>query len=65
MILGCLWEVTDRDIDKLTESMLTMPRERTQNVFSRLKESKKKCRMKYLNGSAVAIYGIPHYFFCE
>lgn len=45
-ILGCLWDVTDHDLDEIS-----------RGVLERGKVDKSVCRLKYLNGAAVVVYG--------
>jgi separase len=58
LVLGCLWEVTDRDIDrfsiKVMESMKN--KECLGSIVSRLRS---EFKMRYLNGAAVVVYGAP------
>ncbi|BGP15795.1 separin protein [Rhodosporidiobolus nylandii] len=78
MVAGCpalvanLWDVTDKDIDKLAFAVLrktgvappesgelkTPPLSLTAAVAS----SRDVCNLRYLNGAAVVVYGIPVWF---
>lgn len=72
LVLGNLWDVTDKDIDRLTQRMFELiglvpnPEndtsiEMTSNlsVPEALVESRHQCHLKYLNGSAPVLYGLP------
>lgn len=73
MIAGCpmlvanLWDVTDRDIDIFSESMLekwgvlssTNACLKSMTISNAVTESRERCNLKYLNGAAPVIYGIP------
>jgi separase len=64
-VVGNLWDVTDRDIDRLTETFLQSwlnKSEKNQNICEHLIKSRSACKMSHLNGSAPVIYGLPVYF---
>ncbi|KAH9171315.1 peptidase family C50-domain-containing protein [Lactarius sanguifluus] len=82
MLAGCptlianLWDVTDRDIDKLTqavfdhlhltpEALRKKPDDRTEtpgtSIVKALAEARGACKLKYLTGAAPVVYGIPFY----
>ena len=69
-----LWDVTDRDIDKFSQSVfdrinLTADRvkgwrpttEGGTSIVSAVAESREVCKLKYLTGAAPVVYGIPFY----
>lgn len=63
LILANLWDVTDRDIDKLTEALLKdldlsqRPRKiASMEVVDSLERSRAVCLLKLLNGAAPIIY---------
>ena len=66
-VVGNLWDVTDRDIDRLTENFLdSWLKETDENKSSKdslicthLNKSRQACKMIYLNGSAPIVYGLP------
>ncbi len=64
--MGNLWDVTDKDIDHLTEIFLDgWLRENETNLSSmctNLNKARNECKMNFLNGSAPIIYGLPMYF---
>lgn len=73
--MGNLWDVTDRDIDRLTEeflqSWLSSDNQATSNkndknevnlannICIHLIKARNACKMSHLNGSAPVIYGLP------
>lgn len=81
MLAGCptlianLWDVTDRDIDKLTQAVFDAARltsealrekpDRTgtagTSIVKALAEARGVCKLKYLTGAAPVVYGIPFY----
>ncbi|KAH8987879.1 peptidase family C50-domain-containing protein [Lactarius akahatsu] len=81
MLAGCptlianLWDVTDRDIDKLTQAVfdhlhltpeaLRKKPDRTEtagtSIVKALAEARGACKLKYLTGAAPVVYGIPFY----
>ncbi|SCV67820.1 BQ2448_5431 [Microbotryum intermedium] len=82
MIAGCpslvanLWDVTDKDIDTLTENVFKLVglnadesaksiKERTTtklNLSQAIAQSRQVCNLRYLNGAAVVNYGLPVWF---
>ena len=67
-----LWDVTDRDIDKLSvkilQDWLLANSEDRDNLSPRhpslakvLQDSRSVCKLKYLNGHAAICYGLPLY----
>ena len=71
--LGCLWNVTDRDIDRFAERFLkhtfkTYDQvdenknnciEKCSSITKAVALSRSVCKLKYLNGSAPVIRGLP------
>jgi len=73
-VLANLWDVTDKDIDKFTKEVfekwgLTNRNKSKSSASTRGKkslveavtEARNACVMKYLNGAAPVVYGIPAY----
>jgi separase len=70
-----LWDVTDKDIDKLSQSVLDklhltgkemnqLTEKRSRNPVSlvaAVAQSRDSCKLKYLTGAAPVVYGIPFY----
>eukprot|EP00977_Amphora_coffeiformis_P009240 scaffold2102_cov161-Amphora_coffeaeformis.AAC.24 len=57
-VIGNLWDVTDRDIDRFAMDLL----DRFyggQDMATSLAHARSKCKMKFLNGYAPVYYGIP------
>ncbi|KAF8075942.1 cysteine peptidase C50 [Lyophyllum atratum] len=79
MLAGCpclvanLWDVTDRDIDKFSQTVfdkLGMTASGTSHwgrqdgqvsVVDAVGQSRNSCKLKYLTGAAPIVYGIPFY----
>ncbi|KZO95424.1 hypothetical protein CALVIDRAFT_599208 [Calocera viscosa TUFC12733] len=80
MLAGCpnvvatLWDVTDRDIDRFSDSVFkkmrldrthveawTATRPSGTSVVAAVAQSRDVCKLKYLNGAAPVVYGIPYY----
>ena len=66
MVLGNLWDVTDKDIDLFTISLfeklnIVNKKEGAKNerVDVACRESRNVCKLKYLNGAAPVVYGLP------
>lgn len=75
MIAGCpmlvanMWDVTDKDIDRFSMSMFKKwgavenddedEDETRYNMAQCVSECREECTLKYLNGSAPVIYGLP------
>ncbi|CAF2184375.1 unnamed protein product [Rotaria magnacalcarata] len=57
-ILGCLWDVTDRDIDGLTFFLLEQLKAGA-SLGEALRHGRDLCKLKCLNGAAPVIYGLP------
>eukprot|EP00743_Colponemidia_sp_Colp-15_P011090 GILK01012321.1.p1 GENE.GILK01012321.1~~GILK01012321.1.p1 ORF type:complete len:1504 (-),score=211.49 GILK01012321.1:81-4238(-) len=69
MLAGCpavvanLWDVTDKDIDRFSESLLrTWLCDRSdQSVAAAVCKSREACRLRFLIGAAPVVYGLPVY----
>ncbi|AEY94740.1 FAAR089Cp [Eremothecium gossypii FDAG1] len=65
MVIGNLWDVTDKDIDAFTEAMFQKlgifpsQRDRFLNVSEAVSSSRDVCHLRYLNGAAPVVYGLP------
>ena len=69
LILGNLWDVTDRDIDRYLKSLLKLwlndkntIEGSTSNLLEAVVIARNNCKMKYLIGAAPVCYGIPIYY---
>ena len=60
-MIANLWDVTDRDIDKYLQHLLTtwLASENGTLLSKVVQESRKACKMKYLVGCAPVVYGLP------
>lgn len=75
MVVGNLWDVTDKDIDKFSESLFehigftdeTQPGAygNGKNIAEAVSLSRDVCHLKYLNGAAPVVYGLPFIFNCQ
>lgn len=63
MVVVNLWDVTDKDIDKFTLSVLEkwglFSEARGRNISKLVSLSRDECHLKFLNGAAPIIYGLP------
>lgn len=65
MIIANLWDVTDKDIDQFTlsvfrvSSLLEDHKDDAVDFSNSLRDSRQACNLKYLNGSAPVLYGLP------
>ena len=57
--VGNLWDVTDKDIDKLSMSCMRKLLEKDSGISESLYLSRNECKMKFANGCAPVIYGLP------
>jgi hypothetical protein len=74
-LVANLWDVTDKDIDKLCQSVLNKmslngpdiasqsgkSTRQPTSLVSAVAESRDSCKLKYLTGAAPVVYGIPFY----
>lgn len=75
-LVANLWDVTDRDIDKFSQSVfdqLRLTPARVQDwrhavdtksrcsVVTAVSRAREVCKLKYLTGAAPVVYGIPFY----
>jgi len=74
-LVANLWDVTDKDIDKLSQSVLdklhltaTEINELSEkcsrdpvSLVAAVAQSRNSCKLKYLTGAAPIVYGIPFY----
>ena len=63
-VVGNLWEVTDKDIDLFGLGLLGLWLEGEGAVGQvslphLVQQARQVCRMKWLNGSAPVVYGLP------
>lgn len=71
LVLGNLWDVTDKDIDKFSDSVFDkinffQANNETsdgRNLTLAVSSSRDVCHLKYLNGAAPVVYGLPMKFF--
>ena len=58
-VVGNLWDVTDRDIDKFSISFLEKMYDGNDDIPACVAKSRHVCKMKNLVGCAPVVYGIP------
>lgn len=59
-VVGNLWDVTDGDIDRYTESLLSgMFDQSGRSIAQCVADARGACKMKYLVGCAPVCYGLP------
>ncbi|KAK8786542.1 hypothetical protein V5799_023679 [Amblyomma americanum] len=64
-VVGCLWDVTDKDIDRFTETFLGhwVPEMGSKghipDITTAVRLSRKSCKLQYLVGAAPVVYGLP------
>ena len=58
-----LWDVTDKDIDKFTASMIStwMEADKPALLADHIPTARDACKLPYLIGSAPVVYGLPIY----
>ncbi|AOA61437.1 uncharacterized protein PAS_chr1-4_0541 [Komagataella phaffii GS115] len=66
MVLVNMWDVTDKDIDKFTVGVcdfwgLFEPYPKEMNICEAVARSRDLCTLRFLNGSAPVVYGLPLY----
>ncbi|CCD25897.2 separase NDAI_0G01210 [Naumovozyma dairenensis CBS 421] len=73
MVVGNLWDVTDKDIDKFSQEVfekvgfveMNRSNSKPMNVARAVNESRDICHLKYLNGAAPVVFGLPLLFYLE
>ena len=60
-MVGNLWLVTDKDIDKLTSNLVDrwMSQSKDISLGTLVSQARSSCRLVGLNGFAPVIYGLP------
>lgn len=66
MVVANLWDVTDKDIDLFSHTVLDnwgvfSANKSKVNITEAVALGRKECTLKYLNGSAPVVYGLPLY----
>ena len=57
--IGCLWDVTDKDLDMFSMSFLENLFESNKYLATIMNICKSKMKLKYLNGAAIILWGLP------
>ena len=61
-VLGNLWDVTDKDIDRYTKALLENLPIDGPSLQKHVTVTRSTCDLPYLTGSSPIIYGLPIYF---
>lgn len=64
-LVGNLWDVTDKDIDRYTKALLesiTDPSKGGWTLQDHVALTRAACDLQYLTGSAPVVYGLPVLF---
>ena len=64
-LVGNLWDVTDKDIDRYTKALLdsiTDPSKSDWTLQDHVALTRTACDLRYLTGSAPVVYGLPVVF---
>ena len=61
-VLGNLWDVSDRDIDRFCIEFMEKFFAGGKSVAQCVSESRGVCKMRYVVGAAVVVYGVPIVF---
>jgi separase len=56
-VIGCLWDVTDKDLDMLSLTVMREMKRGKESLPRILGEARRQCKLKYLNGASVVLYG--------
>ncbi|KAH3682655.1 hypothetical protein WICPIJ_006369 [Wickerhamomyces pijperi] len=67
LVVGNLWDVTDKDIDMFTLSVFDkwglsrsiFDSENSVDICQAVQLSRDNCKLKYMNGAAPVVYGLP------
>lgn len=62
-VVGNLWDVTDRDIDRYAQTVLERFFEGNLSLAQCVAEARSACKLRYMVGSAPVCYGMP--VFCK
>ncbi|CAB9507041.1 extra spindle pole bodies homolog 1 (Saccharomyces cerevisiae) [Seminavis robusta] len=59
-VVGNLWDVTDRDIDRYCQSMLqSLADAKSNNIAHAVAQARSSCKMQFMVGCAPVCYGLP------
>lgn len=61
--MACLWDVTDKDIDRFTKSIINNwligDSEDNSRLLDHIPAARRACKLQYLVGCASVVYGLP------
>lgn len=58
-VVGCLWDVTDRDIDAYAETLMSLMYKDDECIPAAVSKSRDACKLRHLTGCSVVCYGFP------
>ena len=58
-VVGNLWDVTDHDIDRFSEQVLTEFFDSEKSLVSCVAQARSACKLRYMVGCAPVYYGLP------
>lgn len=61
-LVGALWNVTDGEIDRFLNALLDFIKNGKMDVEDAVISARSACKLQYLTGSAVVVYGFPAVF---
>ena len=67
-LVGNLWDVTDKDIDRYTKALLESITDSSKGELTlqgHVTVTRAACDLLYLTGSAPVVYGLPVLFSCQ
>lgn len=59
LVAGNLWDVTDRDLDKLSMACMEAATQQIVTIPRALQQARDVCKMKHAVASAAVVYGLP------
>lgn len=59
VVVGCLWEVTDKDIDRFSIKVVEGLASGTECLGRLVSTCRGEFKMKHLNGASIVVYGLP------
>lgn len=58
-VVGCLWEVTDGDIDRFSKALLKSITSNSSYLSTIVGDSRRACKLPWITGAAPVVYGVP------
>ncbi|OAG30062.1 hypothetical protein NEIG_01095 [Nematocida sp. ERTm5] len=57
-VVGALWDITDKDLDITSIGIMEAIKNQNEPLSVALNRLKRECKLKYLNGAAIVLYGM-------